>query len=323
MNKYGGYFELEVGSGTEYHRNCLRLNSGRNALEYILLSSKYSKVYIPYYTCDVLLTPLIRTGVGYEHYSINRCLQPVFDISSLKPDEAIVVTNYFGLLDSYIESLTGKQANIIVDNAQAFYTKPVDGMDCFYSPRKFFGVPDGAYLYPKTGDFQNELYEKLGQDESWHRCLHLLKRLDGEVELGYLDFKQLSPLFQELPLQKMSKLTTKLLDSIDYSQVKARRRQNYERAHSALEKHNKLSLPLIDDCVPMVYPLLTADRELRTKLVSKGIFIPQYWSNVKQWALPRSLEYDLAEKLVAVPIDQRYNGNQMSKLLDSIIESMS
>lgn len=322
MTKYGGYFELEIASGSEYHSNCLRLNSGRNALELILRSNKYCKIYLPYYTCDVLLIPLHRAGVPYEHYSIDSCLQPVFDFSKLKSDEAIVVNNYFGLLDSYIDSLPGNQANIIVDNAQAFYAKPVGGMDCFYSPRKFFGVPDGAYLYPRNGDTHSLLYEKLGQDESWNRCQHLLKRLDGEVEQGYGEFKQLSPLFRNLSLRKMSILTSRLLDSIDYGRIKARRRENFEKAHAALGRHNKISLSLTDDCVPMAYPLYTEKKELRTKLVAKGVFIPQYWGNVMHWATPQSLEYDLAEKLVAVPIDQRYNGDQMNKMLDVIRETM-
>ena len=28
-----------------------------------------------------------------------------------------------------------------------FYAKPIHGNDTFYTCRKFFGVPDGAYLY--------------------------------------------------------------------------------------------------------------------------------------------------------------------------------
>lgn len=314
---------MEIATGREFHTKCLRLNSGRNALEFILRSHNYRKIYLPYYTCDVLLTPLQRTGVEYDYYSLNRYLQPVFDFSSLKADQAIVVNNCFGLLDPYISTLPGNKANIIVDNAQAFYAKPVEGMDCFYSPRKFFGVPDGAYLYPKNGDMPSSLYGELGQDESWDRCLHLLKRLDGKVEEGYMDFKKLSPIFQALPLRKMSTLTVRLLDSIDYNRIKASRRENFGKVHSALGKYNNLQIDLGTECVPLVYPFYAAKRGLRKRLIEKSVFVPQYWGNVKNWAPEGSLERDLADKLVAVPIDQRYRSAEIDAILDVMLRSIN
>lgn len=35
---------------------------------------------------------------------------------------------------------------IILDNTQSFFQKPISGIDTIYSCRKYFGVPDGAYL---------------------------------------------------------------------------------------------------------------------------------------------------------------------------------
>ena len=53
----GGYFELELSKGEHYHKGALRLNTARNCLEYIMLARKYAKIYIPYYTCEVMLQP--------------------------------------------------------------------------------------------------------------------------------------------------------------------------------------------------------------------------------------------------------------------------
>ena len=36
---------------------------------------KHHKVYIPYYTCDVLLEPFRKLGVAYEYYQINANLE--------------------------------------------------------------------------------------------------------------------------------------------------------------------------------------------------------------------------------------------------------
>lgn len=55
MKPIGGYFELELRQGEHYHKDAIRLNSARNCFEYILLARKYKKVFLPYYTCEVLL----------------------------------------------------------------------------------------------------------------------------------------------------------------------------------------------------------------------------------------------------------------------------
>ena len=70
MNAIGGYFELELAKGEEYHKDAIRLNTGRNAFEYILRAKAYKKVYLPFYTCDVMLEPIKKLNIKYEFYSI-------------------------------------------------------------------------------------------------------------------------------------------------------------------------------------------------------------------------------------------------------------
>ena len=71
MNSIGGYFSLELPWVEEFHHDVLRLNTGRNCLEYILRARQYRKVYIPYYTCDVVLRPFEKLHIDYEFYHIN------------------------------------------------------------------------------------------------------------------------------------------------------------------------------------------------------------------------------------------------------------
>ena len=57
MQAIGGYFELadyEQGDGFP-HQDGILLNTGRNALEYILRCiGEVKRVYLPYYTCEVV-----------------------------------------------------------------------------------------------------------------------------------------------------------------------------------------------------------------------------------------------------------------------------
>ena len=67
----GGYFGLELRKGEHYHKDALRLNSARNCFEYVLLARQYKRVYVPYFTCEVMLEPLHKLGIEYTFYHIN------------------------------------------------------------------------------------------------------------------------------------------------------------------------------------------------------------------------------------------------------------
>ena len=189
MKPIGGYFSLELNDGAERHSGALRLNAGRYALEYLLRARGYRKVYLPYYICDSVLQPFDRTGVKYEFYRINEQLEPAEKLTP-SDDEAVLYVNYFGLKNRFVETFCDTYRNTILDFTQAFYSGKADShgdkdhpCDTFYSCRKYFGVPDGAYLYTDC-----LLDEELPQDESFERMAFLTKRIDRSPQEGYADF---------------------------------------------------------------------------------------------------------------------------------------
>lgn len=317
MRPIGGYFELELWNGEEFHQKAIRLNTGRNALEYILLANAYRKIYIPFYTCDVILEPLEKHNIIFEFYSIDANFEPLFDFTTVKQNEAFLYTNYFGLKDKYIEVLTGVCRNLIIDNAQAFYSKPVEGVSTFYSPRKFFGVPDGAYLYT-TNIIDEMLFER---DDSFSRFAHLLSRIDKGAEFAYSAFLENEKLLKNKPIRKMSRLTKKLLSSINYRAVANTRIENYNYLNAALQDVNLVKFSVEDGQVPMTYPMLIESDRLRKNLIGEKIFTPQYWPNVLHWAPENSLEYYMAKNMIFLPIDQRYNIYDMDRILRSLISN--
>ncbi|MEI6057234.1 MAG: hypothetical protein WCR55_14400 [Lentisphaerota bacterium] len=120
----GGYFELELRRSKEYYQNAIRLNSGRNALEFILRLRRYSRVFIPYYSCDAILEPFKKLLLNYELYFIDKNLEPKFNYASIKPDEGFLYINYFGLKAKFIKYLSKYCRNLIIDNSQAFFSAP-------------------------------------------------------------------------------------------------------------------------------------------------------------------------------------------------------
>ena len=315
MEAIGGYFSLELPQREEYHKDALRLNTGRNCLEYVLRARGYKKVYVPYYTCEAVMEPINKLGVPYEYYHIDIQFE-IRDRFTLKDGEALLYTNYFGLKQRYVEQLAEKVGTrLIVDNTQAFYAKPLAGIDTFYTCRKFFGVADGAYLYT-----DKQLVEDFKQDESYDRMAHLLKRIDLSAEEGFADFRKADDGLDNQPICKMSKLTRCVMQSIDYEAAAKKRRENFMLLHAALGGENNLELQLEVDAVPMVYPFLAPIKGLREKLIENKVFVARYWSNVLDWTTEKDVEYLLAYQMQPLPIDQRYGEENMQRIIKIISE---
>jgi hypothetical protein len=314
MNSIGGYFELELRKGNEYHPNAIALNTGRNALELILKIKKYKKVYIPFYSCDVILEPIKKLNIEFEFYPIDKNFEPMFNYQTLKKHESFLYINYFGIKDAFIYTLANLCNNLIIDNSQAFYAKPIINIPTFYSCRKFFGVPDGAYLYldgVSAFDFP--------KDHSESRFAHLLKRIEYGAELGFIDFKANENRLIGQHIMQMSKITKSLLCSIDYEFAREKRSNNFLFLHRKLSRYNKLEININKESAPMIYPFFTIDTALKQKLITNNIFIASYWTNVLEWTNKESIENKFTSQIIPLPIDQRYGMEELKKIVKRII----
>lgn len=218
MKEIGGYLELELKDRGDFlHSDGICLNSGRNALEHILIScSGISKIWIPYFTCEVILEPIRKLNISYSFYSINERLE-IERLLRLGESEYLLYTNYYGIKDQYIcylSKLYGQK--LIVDNAQALYAVRMEDVKTFYSPRKFVGIPDGGIAYTRN---MVEIANYV-QDISYDRCMHLLKRLEMEAIEGYNDFRINSGKLVGQPISMMSLLSRKILSSIDFLAIR-------------------------------------------------------------------------------------------------------
>jgi hypothetical protein len=314
----GGYFELELRQhGSLFHNNAIALNSGRNAFAYIIESLAVKKVYLPLYICPVMLQPLQQLQIDYAFYSINEDLEPDQNFA-VGGDECILYINYFGLKNATAQKLAQNYANTVIDNAQAFFNLPSSHSATFYSPRKFFGVPDGGFAYTN----KNSMIALRQDKTSFERCEHLLKRIDLGASEGFSDFKSHEQEFENRPIAGMSRLTKKMLLNIDYEWVRSKRNENFNELHIALQKFNQLSHIMDGDTIsgPMMYPYLCDNKNLREHLHENNIFTPTYWPHISEMGNGLSgFESHLAEHMIPLPIDQRYGRHDMDRIV-SVIE---
>ena len=311
----GGYFELERTKKNNPfpQQGGYLVNSGRHALELILCSiGKIDCLWIPYFTCEVVLQPLQRLGIEHKLYSIDETLR-IDEMPEMGRNDYLLYTNYFGIMDDYCTELADMLGEkLIIDNAQALMAKRLEGVKTFYSPRKYVGIPDGGIAFTdSTFD-----YDSLDWDVSYNRCSHLLKRVDLGSAEGYANFRQNSAQITVSPLLKMSKLTKYMLESIDYEGVALQRNLNFAYLHSQLGDYNLFEIPKADSfACPMVYPLLVDDSDLKKYLINNKVFVATYWPNVLEWTKVGTVEYNLTSKLLAIPVDQRYGREDMDRII--------
>lgn len=306
----GGYFGFEQLINNEYYKNLIRLNTARNALLHVLKSKKIKKIFIPYFLCDSVSSILQKSGYEFEYYHINLDFSPDF-IKKLNENEYLYVVNFYGQLSNIkILELKRQHKNIIVDNTHAFFQKPLEKVDTIYSCRKFFGVPDGAYLSSDA-----KLNEDFAIDISKNRMEHLLGRFEGAAYDYYQSFIRTEETIDNVELKLMSKLTQNILGAIDYTRVRKIRNENYEFLHEHLGGKNILNLN--NPYGAFAYPFYIQNGvEVRKEMADKKIYIPTLWPNVLNSVSKETVEYRYVSNILPLPCDQRYSIKEMTIICD-------
>ena len=314
QKEIGGYLNLDLTPSEEVpHTDGVFVNSGRHAIEYILRTIPHIEtIWIPFYTCRVVLEPILKLGLKYKRYRINKNLEIAEDIT-LGKNDFILVSNYFGIKDSYIKkTLSTYGSNVIIDNAHALFTPCCPGYMTAYSPRKMIGVADGGIAYTPF-KYNGKALQK---DVSYLRSIFLLKRLDLGSAAGYKDSKDCNKSIENTELKEMSSLSKALYFATDFNRIKNTRRENFILLHNALGKWNEFNIPNFEDfSCPLIYPFFFKDSGLRSFLISNNVFVPVYWPYVKEVAPENSTELELMDHIIALPIDQRYGKEEMDYIV--------
>lgn len=314
----GGYLELEEFHGREYYPGLLALNLGRTALVWLIQIRGYHKIYLPYYLCDSVIEACNASGLKVEFYHVDRMMRPLLE-KIPESDACLYLVNYYGQLsDERIREYKNKYQRIIVDHVQSFFQRPLEGVDTIYSCRKFFGLPDGAYL--SAGISWDEFSaDQLPEDHSAGRMGHVLGRYEDGGTQHYRTMLDNAGTFHREPVKRMSRLTHNLLRGIDYELVLHKRTENYDTLHRLLGKNNGFQFSRTEGA--LCYPFYTPGGcKLRKKLAERQIYVPVYWGNVLQDMDVNSVEYDFAANILALPCDQRYGSEEMEQVAGTVLE---
>lgn len=301
----GGYLEYEKNHGKEYHDQCLRFNTARNCLKYLIEARGIKKIWLSRWNCSAVLNACKTSGVEICYFDLDEAFLPVMP-SEYRSDDYVYLVNYYGQIKS------PKYEHMILDNVQAFFEKPEKGIDTIYTCRKYFGVTDGAYLYTDAVvDREPE------RDLSHDRIGYLAGRLEEGAAAFYQAYQKNEELLDSLPLKKMSAFTENLLKGIDYEAVRLKREENFRLLHKHLGRFNQWNVRV--PVGPFAYPFLVENgKEIRSALQRSQIYIAKLWPNVVN-----GKESVLADNLLPLPCDQRYTTETMEKITETIMPLMA
>jgi hypothetical protein len=237
-------------------------------------------------------------------------------------DDVVIVIHYFGFPNAILENLMARRVEIafgiVEDCVQAPYTNGLGGSGDYAisSLRKWWPAPDGAAV---TAGW--ELSEQLAPpDEGFVSMRQSAKILRGA---GLCEQEQLSLIERsEAALsvfpRQCSWVSSKLLDSVPREAACTSRRANWRVLQGGLASINGLK-PLFEDLpdevVPLSYPVMVAHGRrdgLRDHFRRRRIFCPIHWPAMADWP---DESRRLSDGILSLPLDQRYDGEDMERVL--------
>ncbi|EIC22603.1 hypothetical protein [Thiorhodovibrio frisius] len=313
----GGYFELELPPPRALPHNGLQgFQSARAAFLALLRAGRPNRVWLPKYICNAMLAPLMRAGMAYAWYDLTEHWQ-VDPAIQLQTGDWLVYVNYFGLCSKPVDDLLQRfpPEQIILDYSQAFFAPPSpQALATLYSPRKFFGVPDGGLLHSQIPVPQSTHIDQ----DAFARMSHLLRRLGDTPEAGYTAYQHAEHSLDDPEPKRLSPLSARILSSIDFDAVRAKRRANFQYLHSRLGADQQSFAAMKDTDIPLCYPYRSDQPGLRQALIRQRLFIATYWPEALERLAPHRAN-SLVNNLLPLPIDQRYGNEDMERIATAIL----
>lgn len=147
-NEYGGCLPLEPLKNRNnpfFNSPKIELNSGRSCILKALELNNIRKIWLPRYLCPTVKNFLQEYGMEVKEYNIDKQFIPI-DLH-YSADAMLLWTRYYGCIShSALDKIreVWPDGQIIIDNTQAFFEKPIITAYNIYSIKKFVGVPGGG-----------------------------------------------------------------------------------------------------------------------------------------------------------------------------------
>lgn len=311
-------------------------DSGRSALKH--LASFFAPddvILLPEFICESVTRCFCDNKVRF--YKINYDF--TIDVDSIKAlvDErthAVFLMHYFGSIQPYevlreIKLLADEYGLVVIEDTthSIFSKRRTVGDYQICSIRKWMPLPSGGVLYSEMDPlavFDNITYNhSVDNDRSYGmvlKDLFLSSGLDCNIEYRKIFCECEDKLNRQEGIYLLSDLSRFIASCVDIDDMKKRRIENYKYLELKLSNRGiKPVVKLVDGDCPLVFPLSVKNRDgFRNFLMDNRIYCAVHWPFDDIMGEQRKFAYECAKNLISLPIDQRYNKNDIEYMADVI-----
>lgn len=337
-----GYFE----SLGELGREVMYLRSGREALLMAALAVKNSEsptVLFPAYCCWSMSAPFEKAGYKVVYYRLNEDL--TVDIGYLKEligrvkADAILTMNYYGSAKTDDAVRLAKENGLVVIEDFSHCTFSLKQIfnpevDIYVSSiRKSVGVCDGSIILSKEKMPEQYIQEEVKDFADKRFVAQTDKRLytwskDQEKKQDFLGtIRECEGIIDEFTAARpISERAKKMLAQVNGEEIAYARRENMKHLWSRLNGNVRM-VPGLEGCfdgAPFSLPILVENRdEVQGKLARKGVYTQWLWPLCDEAMAICPVSKEMNEKMLSVPIDQRFSWDDIEDIANIIIEVVS
>lgn len=337
---------LSIAENTSYSfpKDRIYYSLCREALYDIALSLSHStkEVLIPAFTCQTVITPFEEAGWKCHYYGIKKNLRIdtthlIVAIESFNVS-LLVVHPYFGmeLSEAEIKALqyvSDKGIQIILDITQCIFSNKTYPFVTYTvgSYRKWFSIPDGGFLLKSknTKYILQPLKENTEFTEREIAAMYLRGQYFCNDEKRTKDISiRLSKeadhiIDSNISPHSMSKVAYSLLLTQDINQNRNCRFSNSKFLFTHIknsEKVSKVYQYFEEVTTPPLYFIIYVDDRpsLQRLLIQNSIYAPVIWPVEDENVLINEEVRDIYRHLLAIPCDQRYDINDMKRVVEII-----
>jgi len=319
---------------SEFSDGCLNFSNGRAALTWLLETrGPFDAALLSAYTCP--LVPELMQAHNISTYFIDANRTEWAEKSmSISGSVLVILPSFLGqipIVDPVkLSKELGPKSMVVVDAAQTAFAHlsqelPLNGA-VLSVPRKVTGLADGAILRldqltekeieiatnlpPATKAFSLKLAAS---------CMVLNRTFETEAEALELA-RQGEAAFSNVP-HRMSDRSRSMMPWLDVKAHSEKRWANWVSLASSFK--GRLEYIQLNGGVPFNFSILIDDRaSLLQKLHEKRVFATPLWPNAHHDPIAHPIAADLANRLVGLPIDQRYTASDMAKLSERVIQCL-
>lgn len=334
--------------GTPEQFNCkgedyVWLSTGRSAIQYVINTIEERKpgikrvAVLPSFTCDTVFEPFLKSGYEVYYYPIEKDLTTTSDAileAVFKHDASIVLFHrYFGFdtLDGQVDRMCQVLRNVgkfsIEDCTQCLYSNihRADSDFTTGSIRKWTGTPDGGFAVTREGFFSNKpQYSDISLEEakvkaSFTKYRYLFEGKGDKADMLALYRSAEDILDNQEKIYAISQMSSKVQVNLNRDELIRKRRENFTYLSNNLKGLVEPVFTLGQWNVPLYFPILVKERtSLQKHLVQNAIYAPVVWP--KDETQPQQCESaeNAYEHLLCIPIDQRYDVDDMNRIVEVI-----